>query len=245
MYKDIFNSWLVERNIAHRGLHTDEFPENSLPAFQNAIKHGTPIELDVQQIADGTLIVFHDNSLQRLTGKDGYVKNLTKEVLKNHFLNKTEYSIPTLQEVLDCVNGQVPILFELKNRNKVGSLEKDFWNTIKNYKGDYAIESFNPFTLEWFKKNAPNVLRGQIASYFKNEKNMSFFRKLLLRRMSFNKKISEPNFISYNAKDLPNRFVKKFKELPLLAWTIKTQEEYLNILPYCDNIIFENFDPRL
>ena len=79
---DIFKSWLVERCIAHRGLHNDEFPENSLGAFQNAVDNGYPVELDVHIIADGTLVVFHDNSLSRVTGKDGYIKNLTT-IFKN------------------------------------------------------------------------------------------------------------------------------------------------------------------
>ena len=244
MCKDLFKSWLVERYIAHRGLHTEECPENTLGAFENAIKEQTPVELDVHEIADGTLVVFHDKSLQRLTGQDGYIKNLTKDVLSNYKILGSEYSIPTLEEVLSLINGQVPVLFELKNEGKVGSLEKSFWAMIKDYQGEYAIQSFNPFTLEWFKHNAPSVIRGQISSFFKNQ-NFSFVKRLLLKKMVFNKKISQPHFISYNAQNLPNRYVKKFKDLPLLAWTIKSQEQYLEILKYCDNIIFEGFEPRI
>lgn len=241
---NIFNSWLVERNIAHRALHNSEAPENTLPAIENAIKKSCPIEIDIQQIADGTLVVFHDATLHRLTGRDGYVKNLTKSTLQDYKILDTEYTIPTLEEVLKLVDGQIPILFEIKNAMKVGSIEREFWNEIKDYKGEYAIQSFNPFTLEWFKKNAPNVIRGQLASFLKNE-NIAFYKKYFLKRMAFNKKISEPHFISYNSSDLPNRYVKKFKELPLLAWTIRTQEEFMRVLPFCDNIIFENFDPKL
>ena len=112
---DIFKSWVVERCIAHRGLHNNNFPENSLGAFENAIKNSYPIELDVHLIADGTLAVFHDDTLARVCGKDGYVKNLTKSELKNYKLLGTEYCIPTLDEVLNLVNGQVPLLIEIKN----------------------------------------------------------------------------------------------------------------------------------
>ena len=241
--QDLFHSWLVEKYIAHRGLHTETEPENSLGAIQNAIKQNLPIEIDVHEIADGTLVVFHDKSLQRVTGKDGYIKNLTANDLKDHRLFATEYSIPTLKEVLDLVDGQIPILFELKNEGKVGSLEKTFWEIVKDYQGEFAIQSFNPFTLEWFKLHAPTVIRGQLSSFFKNQ-NFSFFKRLFLKKMAFNK-ISQPHFISYNAENLPNRYVKKFKHLPLLAWTIKSQEEYLAILKHCDNIIFENFEPRI
>ena len=199
---DLFKSWLVERNIAHRGLHTAEAPENTLAAFQNAINNSTPIELDIQQLSDNTVVVFHDKKLERLTGQDGYLKNLTKENLKNYKILNTEHSIPTLEEALNLINGQVPVLIEIKNNEKVGDLERAFYNIIKDYKGEFAIQSFNPFSLEWFKKNAPQIIRGQLSSYF-DEDNLSFVKKVLLKKMFFNKKISEPHFISYNAKNLP------------------------------------------
>lgn len=241
---DIFKSWLVERYIAHRGFHNENAPENTLSAFKNAIKFGYAIELDVQQIEDGTIIVFHDISLQRLTGKDGYTKNLKKKDLKNLKINNTENHIPTLEETLDFIDGQAPVLIEIKNINKVGEMERKVWEILKNYKGEYAVQSFNPFSLEWFKVNAPKVLRGQLSSFFKGE-NIAFYKKYFLKRMYFNKKVSQPNFIAYDSKFLPNRFVSKYKELPLLAWTIRSQEEYMRVLPHCDNIIFENFEPKL
>ena len=107
---EIFNSWLVKDYIAHRGFHNTENPENSLGAFARAIDFGYAIELDVQQIADGTIVVFHDYSLARMTGRDGYTKNLLKSELSEYKLNKTDFCIPTLMEVLDLVGGQVPIL---------------------------------------------------------------------------------------------------------------------------------------
>ena len=111
MCKDLFQSWLVEKYIAHRGLHNEKLPENSLGAIQNAIDKNLPIEIDVHEIKDGTLVIFHDKSLQRVTGKDGYIHNLTAEDLKDHKILGTEFSIPTLKEVLDLVNGHIPILF--------------------------------------------------------------------------------------------------------------------------------------
>lgn len=240
---EIFKTWLVERNIAHRGLHDAEAPENTIPAFEKAVQNSIPVEFDVQQISDGTLIVFHDKTLKRLTAKDGYVKKLKKEDLANCKIAGTEFVIPTLEEVLGVIAGQVPILIEIKNTGKVGELEKALWGVLKNYEGEFAIQSFNPFSLEWFKKNAPSVIRGQLSSYLRDQ-NMSWFKKYFLRRMSFNK-ISEPHFISYDWRELPNHYVNKYKNLPLLAWTIKSQEEYLQVLPHCDNIIFENFEPKL
>ena len=241
---EIFKSWLVERFIAHRGLHDEANPENSLGAFQNAINNDHPIELDVHLISDGTVVVFHDSTLSRLTGKDGYLKNLTKSDLKNYNLMGTEFTIPTLQEVLELVDGKVPLLIEIKNLDKVGELESATYKLLKEYKGEYAVQSFNPYSMQWFYKNAPEVLRGQLSSYFKGEK-LSFIKKFALKRMLLNKKISHPNFISYNHKNIPNRFVKRFKNLPLIVWVITKQEDYLRVVKYCDNIIFENFEPKI
>lgn len=241
---DLFKTWLVEYPIAHRGLHTDDCPENSLGAFQNAIDKGYPIELDVHLTCDGTIIVFHDDTLSRVTNKDGYVKNLTKDTLKDYSLFGTEYTIPTFEEVLSLVSGQVPLLIEVKNEGKVGELESAIINILKNYNGEYAIQSFNPYVLEYFKKNAPNIIRGQLAGYLKGEK-LSFVKKFALKHMLLNKKTSCPNFISYDAKNVPNRFVKRYKHLPLLVWCVRSQEEYLKKVKYCDNIIFENFEPKI
>lgn len=241
--EDLFKTWLVERYIAHRGLHDNDSAENSLSAFEKAIEKGYPIELDVQQIADGTVIVFHDTSLSRLTGQDGYAKYLIKEDLISCYLNGTKETIPTFEEALNFINGRVPILIEIKNTSKVGDLEFAVLELLKNYKGEYAIMSFNPYVVKWFKDNAPNVIRGQLSSFFKYDK-LSFIKKLMLKKMILNK-ICEPHFIAYECNNLPNRFVKKYKNLPLLAWTIRSQEEYMSIVKYCDNIIFENFIPKI
>lgn len=241
---DLFNTWLVEKYIAHRGLHNDKLPENSLGAFENAAQNGYPIELDVHLLKDGEIAVFHDDSLARITGKDGYIGNLCKEDLKTYNLLGTEYTIPTFDEVLSLVAGRVPLLIEVKNPDKVGRLEELLYKKLKEYSGEYAIQSFNPFVLKWFKDNAPEVLRGQLSGYLKDS-GLCFFKRFFLKRMSLNKKVSEPHFISYEAKTLPNRFVNRYKKLPLLAWTVDSQEEYMRVVKYCDNIIFQNFIPKI
>ncbi len=241
---DLFKSWLVENPIAHRGLHEKGIPENSLAAFAKAIENGYPIELDVQLLSDGTMIVFHDETLSRLTNNDGYIKFLTKEDLAMLTLAGTKEHIPTFEEVLSFVNGQVPLLIEIKNSGKVGSLESKVIKALKNYNGEFAIQSFNPFVLQFFYKHAPEIPRGQLASYFKNEK-LPLFQKYFLKRLALCKKVSHPDFISYDAKFLPNRYVNKFKDKPLLAWTVSSQSEYMKIVKVCDNVIFENFEPKI
>lgn len=240
---DLFKSWLVEDYIAHRGIHDKDIPENSIPAFEKAIKAGYPIEFDVQLLEDKTVVVFHDATLSRMTNKDGYIKNLTKEDLENLYLAGTEYKIPTLEEVLKLVNGKTPLLIEIKNSGKVGELETEVYKLLKNYKGEYAIQSFNPYVLNWFKENAPNVIRGQLSGSFKGEA-LSWFKKFALKNLFLNK-ISCPHFISYESKALPSLRLKRFKKLPLIAWTVRTQEEYLRVIKHCDNIIFEGFEPKI
>ena len=240
---DIFKSWLVEKYVAHRGLHDEQSAENSLSAFEKAIEKGYVIELDVQQISDGTVVVFHDSSLSRMTGQDGYVRYLVKEDLKNCYLGGTKETIPTFEETLNLIRGRTPVIIEIKNNSKPGKLEIQVLEMLKKYKGEFAIMAFNPYILKWFKENAPEIPRGQLSSFFKNEK-LSFLKKFILKKLMLNS-VAQPNFIAYNAQNLPNRFVRKYNTLPLLAWTVRSQEEYMRVVKYCDNIIFENFIPKI
>ena len=241
---DLFNSWLVETPIAHRGLHDKNHPENSLSAFDEAIKLGYPIAIEVCNISDGTIVVFGDRELSRMTGNDGYIKFLKKSDLDILKLNGTKEKIPTFKEVLNFVNGRVPLLIEIKNEGKVGDFEKSVIEELKGYEGKIAIQSSNPYVLEYFYKVSPDTPRGQISSFYKGEK-ISFLKKNALKKMKFNKTISHPDFISYEAKCLPNRFVKKYKDKPLIAWTVESQNDYLRVVKFCDNVIFENFEPMI
>jgi len=235
-------NFITDKYIAHRGFHNAENPENTIGAFNNAIEHNYAIELDVQMLADGTVVVIHDNKLSRLCGVDKYISNCNLEDLQNLYVLDTKWQIPTLKQVLEFVNGKTPLLIEIKNTLKVGALESAVYDLLKDYQGEYAIQSFNPFTLQWFKENAPNVIRGQLSSYFKGE-DLSFIKKALLKKLRLNK-ISSPHFVSYNADNLPNRYCNKCK-LPILAWTVRSQEEYMKVVKFADNIIFENFEPTI
>jgi len=241
---DIFKTWLVETPIAHKGYHDETSPENSISAFKKAVAKGYAIELDVQLISDGTVVVFHDESLSRMTGNDGYLKFLTKDDLPMLYLKDSKETIPTLEEVLKVVNGETPIIIEIKNTGKVGELEQKVIDLLKKYKGEVAVAAFNPYVLGYFHQHAPHILRGQLSGYFKDIK-LSFMTKFILKRMSPIKKISFADFIMYEGATLPNRFVRKYKKLPLIAWTISSQEEYMRVVKYCDNVVFEGFDPKI
>ena len=242
---DIFSSFLVNKLIAHRGLHNKEagIPENSLLAFGEAIEKGYAIECDVQQIEDGTPVVFHDSKLARLTGRDGYTNNIKPEDLKSYKLLNTNETIPSLKEALAFVDGRTPMVIEIKNSFRPSVFEKNIFELLKSYKGEVAIVSFNPYVLNWFKNNAPHIWRGQNSSFFEENK-LSPFKKLLLKRLRLTH-LTNPHFISYETENLPNRYVRRFKHLPLLAWTVRSQDEYLRVIKYCDNVIFENFIPKV
>ncbi|MEG1582016.1 MAG: glycerophosphodiester phosphodiesterase family protein [Clostridia bacterium] len=238
---NIFESWIVRTPIAHRGLHREGVPENSLLAFEEAIQKGYAIELDVRQTKDGVLVVFHDDTLGRMTGKDGYISNSNYTDIKDIVLLKSNEKIPTFTETLKMIDGRTPLLIEIKNMNKVGTMEKDMLKELIKYKGEYAVQSFNPYSLEWFKNNAPYIKRGQLSSFFRGEV-MGCLKKYALKRMLLNKKVSEPHFITYNINNLPNKYVKKYASLPLLAYTIRDEEQKVKAKKIADNLIFEKID---
>lgn len=239
---NIFESWIAKTPIAHRGLHDKSAPENTLLAFEQAVDQGYAIELDVRIIDDGNVIVFHDEKLTRLTNIDGYASGLKLEDLDQIYILKSEQKIPLFKQVLELVAGRVPILIEIKNDRKAGALEQSVIDSLKEYDGEFAVQSFNPFSLEYFKKHAPSFIRGQLSCFYTGNKTLSGIQRFVLKRMMLNRKISEPHFIAYETEALPNRFVNRYKHLPVLAWTVRTQEELERVRPHCTNIIFENIE---
>lgn len=238
-------TWLTETPIAHRGLHDEkDAPENTIPAFEKAIVHGYPIELDVRMLADGEIVVFHDYILGRATNKTGSVKDLRLEDLADVRLFDTDNHIPTFKEVLDVVNGRVPLLVELKSVESAGRFEGEVNDLLKTYKGEYAVQSFSPFSVRWFKNQAPDVLRGQLSSSFKGEK-VPFLVRLISQHMLLNGS-SKPDFVAYGLRDLPfwvtNAWRKRRK--PLLAWTVENDADREKAITVADNYIFENIRPK-
>ncbi len=240
---EIFESWLVNKYIARCGLTNQNFPENTLGAFKETIAHGYAVMISIQMLDDETIVCFNDISLARLTKQSGYTSKLIKTDLENTFINGTEHSIPTLEEALATVNGKEPILFNIINDNGITKFCSNFMKMLSEYSGDYAIMSTNPTTVEWFKNNAPTVLRGIKSCKFKIKKLGSLSTRKL-QKLKFNKEC-DPNFICYNGRDLPNRHVKKYHNLPLIAYHITSLEQYIDIVPHCDNIIFSGFIPKI
>lgn len=241
-------SWLRDRPIAHRGLHdqSNGVVENSISAFEAAIKAGYAIELDVQKSGDGEALVFHDHSLDRLTDTTGLLRCLPTKEIKNFKLTGSNDTIPTLCEVLELVNGRVPVLVEIKNISRsIGELEQRTADVLSAYGGPFAVQSFNPLVLKWFRENHPSMLRGQLATdvsrYGRTQIGglSRFATRNLLTIL-----LSRPHFIGYDVDALPAIAPRLTRSLglPLLAWTVRTLTQRATSARYADNIIFEGFE---
>jgi glycerophosphoryl diester phosphodiesterase len=235
--------WLFKTPIAHRGLHDNiTVPENSLAAFESAVDKGYPIELDVQLLNDGHLAVFHDTYLSRMTNQRGTILKKNSKQIKKIKLLDTFNTIPLLDEVLQMVNGKVPLLIEIKNRKRVGKLEGKLVELLNCYNGEYAIESFNPLSVKWFRENAPDISRGQLSGAIGTGRGI---KNRVLIRGAFFRIFTRPDFIAYDIRYLPSRKVSHLREIgfPVIGYTAKSKDSFNNALKYCDNIIFEGFLP--
>jgi glycerophosphoryl diester phosphodiesterase len=233
------DSWLLNIPIAHRGLWGEDIIENSIPAYQNAIDHGYPIEIDLYQTKDGHLVSFHDANLFRMTGENAFIYDKTLAEIKNLSLNGTAEKIPTFDEVLALCENKVPLLIELKDQPSK-TFVSQVVDRLKNYKGEFAIQSFNPFYIKQVKKLAPEFIRGVLGTecHAKNEK---FIVRYVLKHLSFNRLI-KPDFISYSFTGLPLP-KRKTKNTPIICWTIENQTDYEKVKHLARNVIFENFIP--
>jgi glycerophosphoryl diester phosphodiesterase len=241
MSKRIKNGhWIISRPIAHRGLHNNpDIPENSMMAFGKAIKANHPIELDVQLTKDKRVVVFHDDNASRMTGVNSVVSNSTYDDIKKLKLLETDQSIPSLNDVLKIVDGQVPLLIEIKTQAKSGIIEILVYEALKKYQGDYAIHSFDPRIVYWFKKNAPEILRGYVSGPLKDEK-MNFLKRWFLSNLIAVYFI-KPDFIAYDIVGIDKLCLKIFKKMskkPFLAWVYKDINRPIPLK--VDNIIFED-----
>lgn len=237
--REVDNESLV-CNYAHRGLHSETVPENSLEAFSLAVDNGYGIELDVQLSSDGEVMVFHDYTLTRMTGVEKKLNDLTKDELKALTLKNTSEAIPTLEEVLTLVDGKVPLLIELKGEDLDTRLCEKAANRLKAYKGKYCIESFNPLLIKKMKNFLPNAFYGQLYTNVCREHGFNIINALLTcMALNF---LSSPDFIAYNKVDrnsFPVKLTTKFYKAPRFVWTVKTAEEMNDAKKFGECAIFE------
>ena len=235
---------------AHRGLHGNGVPENSILAFHKALDKGFGIELDVHLLADGNLAVIHDPSLRRTAGVDIEIEDLTTEDLDKYFLEGTEERIPTFRQVLDLYQGKAPLIVELKaERGNHADLCKAVCNMLDTYEGIYCIESFDPRCVHWLRKNRPELVRGQLAENFFKSKNskLPWIIKLVMSYHLVNFLV-KPDFISYRYSDrsvIGTKLCRKLWKLQGVTWTIKSKEDFDQAVNDGWIPIFEGFDPNM
>jgi hypothetical protein len=232
-------------HYAHRGLHDGQNPENSLAAFAAAAEAGYGIELDVQLSRDGVAMVFHDATLARVCGREGRVADYTAAELQRFALcGKEEHTIPTFAEVLRLVDGRVPLLVEIKGYMHVAPVCEAAAALLDAYRGPYLIESFTPYVVNWFKKNRPAVVRGQLSSrlFRKGKRNLG---NLIVQSLCCNF-IARPDFIAFCYADrrlLSFQIATRFYRASSMAWTVKSETGERESCEF-DDIIFEGYLPK-
>jgi glycerophosphoryl diester phosphodiesterase len=211
-------TWLKGREYAHRGLHGEGRVENSPAAFSAAVESGMGIECDVQLSGDERGMVIHDWTLERLTDETGPVAGRTAAELERIALRGCDDRIPTLRDVLGLVAGRAPLLVEIKARREVRPepLCKAVRDDLADYRGEAAIMSFDPRVGHWFRRHAPERVRGLVVT----EENGRGWRGALRRSLWR----AAPDFLAYDVRDLPSRFAaaQRARGLPLLTWTVRS-----------------------
>jgi glycerophosphoryl diester phosphodiesterase len=234
---------LQKTSYAHRGLHGEGLPENSLSAIKKAAERGYGIEFDLHLTADGKLAVVHDDSLLRVCGADVRVCESSLAELRCHPLKNGE-PIPCFEEVLSAVEGRVPLLIELKSDGNNGkALVRACLAVLEDYKGPYCIESFAPRVLFELKKQAPGVARGQLSYNYLKKSSKSYPVRLLLYTMLSNG-WTKPDFVAYKQADqgsVPCRLAK-LAGIPLFFWTVRDRTTALEEIGKGNAVIFEKFE---
>lgn len=241
----------LTRPIAHRGYHNkaEGVIENSPSAFAAAIAAGYPIELDLQLSRDGVPMVFHDDTLERLTAETGAVRDRDAAELETFTLKCGTDRIPTLARVLEQVDGAVPLLIELKDQHGAmgetdGVLERAALDVLKEYAGPFALMSFNPSMIAKVAALSPETPRGIIGCAWRkiDEPHVPVDRRAELAAIPGFKEI-DADFLSHDHTDLDSPRVEQLKAqgVPILCWTIRSPEQERQARKIADNITFEGY----
>lgn len=237
----------VESYIAHRGLHQNPaIPENSLAAFARAVEAGYGIELDVQLTADDRLVVFHDETLERVCGDPRKLHELTFAELQELRLFGTEEKIPLFRDVLELIDGRVPLLVEIKPEGRYLTTTRLTDELLRDYPGEYIVESFHPMVLRWLRKNSPDTIRGQLSTHYSREKVvMPGWQRLLLTNLMLDF-LTRPDFIAYD-RQYPRQFsfrlCRALYKPVCFAWTVRSPKQLEEDRETYQAFIFEGFHP--
>jgi glycerophosphoryl diester phosphodiesterase len=245
----------IERPIAHRALHDAAAGviENSPTAIGRAMRAGYGIELDLQLSSDGVAMVFHDDTLDRLTQTTGPVRGRTARELGDLRLAGSEDHIPTLSEVLEMVDGAVPLLLEIKDQSGgLGQADADLERAVamelEGYGGDVAVMSFNPNVIANMRELAPRVPRGLVTcGYIPSKWPMLSPETCTALRSIASFGHVGARFISHDWTDLGSPRVAELKSqgVPILCWTIRSPQDEAQARRIADSVTFEGYLPPL
>jgi glycerophosphoryl diester phosphodiesterase len=242
-------NWLVARPIAHRGLHDVKrgSVENCEQAFAQALKRGYAIECDIELTKDGEAVVFHDDEIDRLMEGSGPVKSFTTRELKAKSFKQGKDKLQTLGEVLEQVDGRQTLVIEIKSLwDEDLTLTLRALDILADYRGPYALMSFDPHLIACVARCAPNTVRGITADRVTDPyyQPLSIARRLEMQNFSHLPQ-SRPHFVSFDAAGLPFAVMNEIraKGHPVICWTIRSAEQASRALRYCDQITFENYHP--
>ena len=220
-----------------------------MAAFRRAIEYGLPSEFDVHLIADGSLVVFHDEDLERQTGVKGSIESYDLTNLRKLRLEGTYEKIPTFDEVLSLYEDTgLPLLIELKCvKGNYRPLVRAVAERLDRYKGEYVIESFDPRVLFEYRRLRPEVIRGQLSQdFFKKNEGLPFYQVVMLTNLMLNR-LTKPDFIAYKFADRDNRVLRSLidrKGYDEISWTIRSADAYRAVLRNGGIPVFEKITPE-
>ena len=231
------------RYFAHRGLHTPDrsVPENSLSAFRRAVEGGYGVELDVRLTADGQVVVFHDDTLDRVCGIPGRVDDFTYEELQAFPLLGTDQTIPLFSDVLAVLDDRVPVIVELKTGPRNRELCEKTCAQMRARRADLCMESFDPTIVAWFRFHGREYLRGQLATgrgdYLSDGRSPLVAALLSGTWLNF---LARPQFIAYHVgpRPLSVRLAEALGAMKA-GWVVRSPAEEAGL----DTVIFEFYGP--
>ena len=240
-------AFITARPIAHRGLHdlSRGIVENTASAFAGAIAGGYAIECDLQLTRDGEAVVFHDDHLERLTEGRGMVKDLTVADMKGLAIRRSLDRVQTLGELLAQVQGQVPLVIEIKSHwDGDQRLAARTLEVLENYRGPHCLMSFDPDVVEALRRMSPGTIRGIVAERaFDSYYDALPFRTQMELRCFSHISRTQPDFVSFYFSDLPWAPVTALRAagMPVISWTIRSAGEAWTALRHSDQVTFEGF----
>jgi len=208
--------------ITHRGIYNNiTIYENTIESIMYSIKNNLSVSIEVRLSKDQELIIFNDENMKRLIKLKDNVNTITKEELDYI----SPYHIPTLKEVLEIINDQVPIIINIKEDNKI--IRNKLTELLKDYKGRFAIQSIYYDILKYYKKN--NYIIGLIID---ENINLEYLDKDI-----------DIDFLSikYNLIDKVKSNILKSKYY-IIGYTLNNRADVEYYIKMYNNLIIDNIE---